>query len=198
MSTVLNCISAPSQNRTGAVNASGSQPSLVTGIMPQQLAQRNQVLQLGKYRKSREGEKQGLLKCELAVTCDRLAAKSHEWKSNVTNWSRGPRDRARPRRSSLQESPRSKDIGTGEACQDVLVGLADDKLCEIAQRELADLLGIRAEPHVRELARWNRAMPQYHLGHLDRVAKIEQIVSNLPAFALAGNASTFTIPATAS
>ncbi|MDA1050449.1 MAG: protoporphyrinogen oxidase [Planctomycetota bacterium] len=76
----------------------------------------------------------------------------------------------------------------GGACQEELVGLPDDELYEIAQRELAELLGVRGEPQVRELVRWNHAMPQYHLGHLDRVAKIEQIASDLPAFALAGNA----------
>ena len=76
----------------------------------------------------------------------------------------------------------------GGACQDELVRLSDSELYKIAQRELAELLGIHGEPQVRELVRWNHAMPQYHLGHLDRTAKIEQIVSNLPAFALAGNA----------
>jgi len=76
----------------------------------------------------------------------------------------------------------------GGACQEELVGLTDDELYEIAKRELAELLGVRGEPQVRELVRWNHAMPQYHLGHLDRIAKIEQIASSLPAFALAGNA----------
>lgn len=76
----------------------------------------------------------------------------------------------------------------GGACQEELVELSDDKLYEIAERELAELLGVRGEPQVRELVRWNHAMPQYHLGHLDRVAKIEQIASDMPAFALAGNA----------
>jgi oxygen-dependent protoporphyrinogen oxidase len=76
----------------------------------------------------------------------------------------------------------------GGACQEELVGLPDEQLYDIAQRELAELLGIRGEPQVRELVRWNQAMPQYHLGHMDRVAKIEQLASDLPAFALAGNA----------
>ena len=76
----------------------------------------------------------------------------------------------------------------GGACQEELVGLSDDKLYEIAERELAELLGVHGEPQVRELVRWNNAMPQYHLGHLDRVAKIEEAAANLPNFALAGNA----------
>ena len=33
-------------------------------------------------------------------------------------------------------------------------------------------------------------MPQYHLGHLDRVKRINDRTASLPAFALAGNAYT--------
>ena len=76
----------------------------------------------------------------------------------------------------------------GGACQDHLVGLPDDELYDIALGELAELLGVRGEPQVREIVRWQDAMPQYHLGHLDRVATIEKLTADLPAFALAGNA----------
>ena len=76
----------------------------------------------------------------------------------------------------------------GGACQEELVSFPNEQLYEIAQRELAELLDIRGEPQVRELVRWNKAMPQYHLGHLDRVARIEQLAAKLPLFALAGNA----------
>ena len=31
-------------------------------------------------------------------------------------------------------------------------------------------------------------MPQYHVGHLDRVARIEQLAARHPTLALAGNA----------
>jgi oxygen-dependent protoporphyrinogen oxidase len=76
----------------------------------------------------------------------------------------------------------------GGACQAELVDLSDEELYEIAQRELGELLGVRGEPELRLLSRWRNAMPQYHLGHLDRVARIEELSSTLPCFALAGNA----------
>ncbi len=79
-------------------------------------------------------------------------------------------------------------IFIGGACQEELVSLSDDELFELAERELAELLGVRGEPQVRELVRWTGAMPQYHLGHLERVARIEDAASKLPSFALAGNA----------
>jgi protoporphyrinogen/coproporphyrinogen III oxidase len=38
------------------------------------------------------------------------------------------------------------------------------------------------------VAKWGRSMPQYEVGHLDRVNEIEGLVNQLPAMALAGNA----------
>ncbi len=76
----------------------------------------------------------------------------------------------------------------GGACQGDLVDLPNEELYKIAEQELAELLGIQGGPQVREILRWKNAMPQYHLGHIDRVTKIEALASELPGFALAGNA----------
>ena len=38
------------------------------------------------------------------------------------------------------------------------------------------------------LTRHLEAMPQYHVGHLDRVARIETLAQRLPGLVLAGNA----------
>jgi oxygen-dependent protoporphyrinogen oxidase len=43
-------------------------------------------------------------------------------------------------------------------------------------------------PLVTDIARWPRSMPQYHVGHLARVARIEQLATAVPTLALAGNA----------
>jgi oxygen-dependent protoporphyrinogen oxidase len=51
---------------------------------------------------------------------------------------------------------------------------ADDEAIEaIVRRELKALLGIEATPLFQRLYRWQRANPQYDVGHLDRVAAIE-------------------------
>jgi len=76
----------------------------------------------------------------------------------------------------------------GGACQPELVELPNEQLCEIAQRELAELLGARGEPELRQLIRWRNAMPQYSLGHLQRVARITELANQLPRLALAGSA----------
>ncbi|QDS98362.1 Protoporphyrinogen oxidase [Adhaeretor mobilis] len=76
----------------------------------------------------------------------------------------------------------------GGALQSELVELDDAKLTKIVQDELAELLGVEGEPLYVDLARWNAAMPQYHVGHLDRVARIEELTDQHAGLALAGNA----------
>ncbi|MET0344326.1 MAG: protoporphyrinogen oxidase [Polyangiales bacterium] len=69
-----------------------------------------------------------------------------------------------------------------------LVDHADDELIAIARRELSALIGVEAAPTFTKVVRYVRAMPQYHLGHLERVGRIEQAVHGIKGFALAGNA----------
>jgi oxygen-dependent protoporphyrinogen oxidase len=76
----------------------------------------------------------------------------------------------------------------GGACQPELVELPDNDLRELAVNELAELLGVSGAPELFRVVRWRKAMPQYHVGHLDRVARIEQRLASFPDLALAGNA----------
>jgi oxygen-dependent protoporphyrinogen oxidase len=76
----------------------------------------------------------------------------------------------------------------GGALQPELLTLGDEELRGLACRELAELTGARGEPELAMVARWPRAMPQYHVGHLDRVARIETAASTLPGLQLAGSA----------
>ena len=54
--------------------------------------------------------------------------------------------------------------------------------------ELADLLGVTAQPLFTRIWRHPNSMPQYHVGHLARVQRIESAISRLPSLALAGSA----------
>jgi protoporphyrinogen/coproporphyrinogen III oxidase len=69
-----------------------------------------------------------------------------------------------------------------------LMGESDAALTEIALRELRALLGIERAPEWSRLVRYPRAMPQYHVGHLARVAELETLVAREPGLELAGNA----------
>ncbi len=63
----------------------------------------------------------------------------------------------------------------------------DDALIVLAREEVR-LLGITAEPSLTRVHRWPRSMPQYVLGHLDRLDAIEASLEGHPGLALAGAA----------
>ena len=79
-------------------------------------------------------------------------------------------------------------VFVGGACQSELLDLTDDQLLELAQRELAELLGIQGPPVLQHVTRNRRSMPQYHVGHQSLVARIEADAEKLPGFAFASNA----------
>jgi oxygen-dependent protoporphyrinogen oxidase len=65
----------------------------------------------------------------------------------------------------------------------------DDKsLVELARAEVADVLGARDQPLFHRVFRWPNGMPQYTLGHLERVASIEGQARQHPGLFMAGNA----------
>ncbi len=76
----------------------------------------------------------------------------------------------------------------GGSARPDLAAAPEAELRQLAQQQLGDLLGLRGEPKFAHIFRWQQAMPQYHLGHLERVAAIEREVQALPGLALAGNA----------
>jgi oxygen-dependent protoporphyrinogen oxidase len=76
----------------------------------------------------------------------------------------------------------------GGALQPEIFALGDEEMIAAVRSELADLLGVRAEPALARLSRYPRAMPQYDVGHLDRIGRIESRISSLPRLTLAGSA----------
>ncbi|TWT91553.1 protoporphyrinogen oxidase [Stieleria varia] len=76
----------------------------------------------------------------------------------------------------------------GGALQSELLERDDDQLIRIAREELADLVGLSGDPVYAAVVRWNAAMPQYHVGHLERVRQIESNLAKLPALEMTSNA----------
>lgn len=76
----------------------------------------------------------------------------------------------------------------GGALQPEMTELSDASLKSIIGDELKSLLGITDPPLWSEVVRWNGAMPQYHVGHVDLVAKIRARVAAISDFELCGNA----------
>jgi oxygen-dependent protoporphyrinogen oxidase len=69
-----------------------------------------------------------------------------------------------------------------------MVGWDDARLLAAVRAELRAAMGVTAEPVFRRIVRWERAIPQYHLGHRERVAGIEARAQRHPGLFLAGNA----------
>jgi oxygen-dependent protoporphyrinogen oxidase len=76
----------------------------------------------------------------------------------------------------------------GGALQPELFDLSDARIEGIVERELRELLGVEGPPDFIRVLRHARAMPQYLVGHLDLLAKVDRAVAALPGLALAGNA----------
>jgi oxygen-dependent protoporphyrinogen oxidase len=64
---------------------------------------------------------------------------------------------------------------------------SDDKIIAIVRTELQQILGLRAAPLFARVYKWKSAMPQYGVGHLERLDRIERLRQRLPNIALAGN-----------
>jgi oxygen-dependent protoporphyrinogen oxidase len=69
-----------------------------------------------------------------------------------------------------------------------MVGWDDERLLAAVRAELEKAMGIAAAPIFHQIIRWDRAIPQYQLGHLDRVAWIEARAAQYPGLFLGGNA----------
>jgi oxygen-dependent protoporphyrinogen oxidase len=64
----------------------------------------------------------------------------------------------------------------------------DAEIIGIVRNELAEILGLSAEPRFSRIYRWKSAMAQYGVGHLERLERIERLRQQLPGLYLAGNA----------
>jgi oxygen-dependent protoporphyrinogen oxidase len=79
-------------------------------------------------------------------------------------------------------------VFVGGARHPELAEMPDDQLLPLVRRHTEKLLHIQGDPVFFDVAHWPRTMPQYHVGHKDRVASIEAKVASIPNIQLAGNA----------
>jgi oxygen-dependent protoporphyrinogen oxidase len=69
-----------------------------------------------------------------------------------------------------------------------MFALEESEMVRQVERDLRGLLRIDETPLFAEVSKWGKSMPQYEVGHLDRLAAIETQLAQLPNLALAGNA----------
>ena len=69
-----------------------------------------------------------------------------------------------------------------------LYDMDDEDICRMARDELRDLMGIEASPMWTMTSRWPLSMPQYMVGHLQKVEQIQSLAAHHEGLALMGNA----------
>lgn len=76
----------------------------------------------------------------------------------------------------------------GNASEETIVYRSDEEILGAVLSDLEKIMGVKAKPIFYRIYRWHNSMPQYTLGHGDRVRFIEEREKMYPGFALAGNA----------
>ena len=76
----------------------------------------------------------------------------------------------------------------GRIGEEALLQRTDEELAALAAAELAAATGVAGAPVVHRITRWGGALPQYTVGHLDRVARIRTAVAAQPGLAVCGAA----------
>ncbi len=75
----------------------------------------------------------------------------------------------------------------GGARQPQLVQKNDSALIEIVTKELRELIAVRGVPVYSKVIRWEKAIPQYHLGHLSVVEQFQRFEERNSGIFLTGN-----------
>jgi protoporphyrinogen/coproporphyrinogen III oxidase len=75
----------------------------------------------------------------------------------------------------------------GGATDPQAITLSPEGLFAAVHREIAPLLSIREKPVFSNVQIYPRALPQYNLGHAERLSKLEKLLSQTPGLQLVGN-----------
>jgi oxygen-dependent protoporphyrinogen oxidase len=77
-------------------------------------------------------------------------------------------------------------VFVGGAKNETALQLSDDEMIAMSREELRHIMGIEANPVFTRVYRWEKSMPQYQLGHLERATEIEQGILRHPGLYLTG------------
>jgi protoporphyrinogen/coproporphyrinogen III oxidase len=76
----------------------------------------------------------------------------------------------------------------GRHREEAALQATDEELVAASLADLQDAIGASEEPVDTHVQRWGGGLPQYAVGHLDRVAKVRQEVARVPGLAVCGAA----------
>ncbi|MCL5962464.1 MAG: FAD-dependent oxidoreductase, partial [Chloroflexi bacterium] len=84
------------------------------------------------------------------------------------------------------EGPILLRVFVGGAHNQSLVELDDAEMIQMVREELRQIMSLGAEPEFSQVFRWIKGMPQYTLGHLDRLDAIDSRLAEHPGLYLCG------------
>jgi oxygen-dependent protoporphyrinogen oxidase len=76
----------------------------------------------------------------------------------------------------------------GRHHEEAVLQRPDEELVALSLADLADAVGLSARPVDTHVQRWGGGLPQYAVGHLDRVARIRAALAEVPGLAVCGAA----------
>ncbi|MCE0537353.1 protoporphyrinogen oxidase [Kineosporia rhizophila] len=77
-------------------------------------------------------------------------------------------------------------LSLGRAREEAALQRDDADLTELALADLREITGRDVRPAETRVVRWGGALPQYQVGHLDRVQRIREAVAGAPGLAVCG------------
>ena len=79
-------------------------------------------------------------------------------------------------------------VFAGGAMQEEVLNWPVEELRNKVLEEISAVLNIQGDPFIEDVAIWPKSMPQYTMGHLERVKRVQQTVQSYPNLYLLGNA----------
>jgi oxygen-dependent protoporphyrinogen oxidase len=76
----------------------------------------------------------------------------------------------------------------GRHREEAVLQRPDDELVQAALEDLADAIGVSVRPVDWHVQRWGGALPQYAVGHVDRIRNVRASVAAVPGLAVCGAA----------
>lgn len=68
------------------------------------------------------------------------------------------------------------------------INLSDNELTELVHRELSEIVGINKEPDYVNIFKWSKGIPQFIMGHPEKMLKLTELESKYPGLYFTGNA----------
>jgi len=109
-----------------------------------------------------------------------VVARGEGWRITACTWASAKwPDRAPPGFALLRAY-------VGGASDAAVLEQSDEEILQVVREELHAAMGIAATPVFWRIVRWPASMPQYTVGHLERLAAVEAALASYPGIVLAG------------